>query len=208
MVVEPFFASYAACSLDLSVWNTLGVIDDVLKNEYGSQPDIRILPDDSVLFAEEYANIAANKLQIRVRYYGNRGAATGLQTFIANPSVTPTTEKILPNINNSSAADGTPAFGRIAYTTSIQKSQIEITHHYFYLGQRDIQAVGTLNDFNRWSDQTDAAMNQLITNAGGNGKIGDREVYRVGSTVYEVVEAQVNPTSPNDFGSWRLFLRV
>lgn len=71
-----------------------------------------------------------------------------------------------------------------------------MNHHYFYLGQRDIQAVGTLNDFNRWSDQTDTAMNQLITNAGGNGKIGDREVYRVGSTVYEVVEAQVNRHHP------------
>jgi len=43
-------------------------------------------------------------------------------------------------------------------------------------------------------------------NAGGNGKIGDREVFKAGSEVYEVVEAQVNPTSGNDYSSWRLFL--
>ncbi len=46
----------------------------------------------------------------------------------------------------------------------------------------------------------------MVTSAGGNGKIGDREVFKVGSTVYKVVEAQVNPTSGNDFGAWRLFL--
>jgi len=48
--------------------------------------------------------------------------------------------------------------------------------------------------------------NDLVANAGGNGKIGDRELFEVGSQVYEVVEAQVNPTSGNDYGSWRLFL--
>jgi hypothetical protein len=31
-------------------------------------------------------------------------------------------------------------------------------------------------------------------------------LFAAGTTVYEVVEAQVNPTSINDFGSWHLFL--
>jgi hypothetical protein len=74
------------------------------------------------------------------------------------------------------------------------------------LGQRDIQAVGTLTNFRKWSDATDTATNNLVTRAGGNGKIGDREVFKVGATVYEVVEAQVNPASGNDYSSWRLFL--
>jgi hypothetical protein len=47
---------------------------------------------------------------------------------------------------------------------------------------------------------------RIRANAGGNGKIGDREVFKVGSHVYEVVEAQVHPPSTNDYGSWRLFL--
>jgi hypothetical protein len=46
----------------------------------------------------------------------------------------------------------------------------------------------------------------LVTSAGGNGKIGDRDAFKVGSTVYEVVEAQVNPTSGDNYSSWRLFL--
>jgi len=112
------FATWAAYSADLANWHTLGTIDDIANLEYGSQPDIRILPDDSILFAEEYnpakadGSIPANKPHIRVRYYGN-GAQTGLQEFIANPGVTPTTEKGLPNINAFSQADGTPEFGRI-----------------------------------------------------------------------------------------------
>lgn len=205
------FATWAAFSADLVTWHTLGTIDDIANLEYGSQPDIRILPDDSILFAEEYnpakadGSIPANKPHIRVRYYGN-GAQTGLQAFIANPGVTPTTEKGLPNINTFSQADGTPEFGRIDYAGSVLNSKVEITHHYFNLGQRDIQAVGTLTNFRKWSDATDTATNNLVTRAGGNGKIGDREVFKVGPTVYEVVEAQVNPASGNDYSSWRLFL--
>ena len=197
------FATYAAYSLDLFKWHTLGAIDDVALNEYGSQPDIRILPDDSVLFAEEYN--PASKPQIRVRYYGGTAAETGLQAFILNPGVTPTNQITLPNINRLSQADGTPEFGRIDYNGSILSAKVEVTHHYFNLGVRDLQAVGTLTNFKRWSDSTDTTINNLVTNAGGNGKIGDREVFKVGSTVYEVVEAQVNPTSGSDYGSWRLF---
>lgn len=198
------FAAYAAYSTDLAHWRTLGQIDDVAAGEYGAQPDIRVLADDSVLFAEEYN--PAHRPQIRLRYYGRSGGHTGLAAFVANPSITPTWQKVLPNIGPFSRADGTPEIGRISYTGAISSSQIEITHHYFNLGQRDIEADGTLTDAQNWADTTDTAINDLVTNAGGNGKIGDREMFEAGSTIYEVVEAQVNPTSRNDFGAWRLFL--
>jgi hypothetical protein len=42
--------------------------------------------------------------------------------------------------------------------------------------------------------------------AGGKGKSGDREIFTIGSQVYEVVEAQVHPAPTNDYGSWRMFL--
>ena len=199
------FSTYLAYSLDLDTWHTLGAIDDIVNQDFGSQPDIRILPDDSVLFAEEYNGVKVKQPQIRVRYYGNVGTLTGLQAFILDPTLPPTYEKILPSMP-SSHADGTPEFGRIQYNGSILSAKIEIPHHYYYLGMRDIQALGTLTNFHKWSDTTDAATNNLVTNAGGNGKIGDREVFKVGSTVYEVVEAQVHPTSRDDYSSWRLFL--
>ena len=199
------FSTYLAYSLDLDTWHTLGAIDDIVNQDFGSQPDIRILPDDSVLFAEEYNGVKVKQPQIRVRYYGNVGTLTGLQAFILDPTLPPTYEKILPSMP-SSHADGTPEFGRIQYNGSILSAKIEIPHHYYYLGIRDIQGLGTLTNFHKWSDTTDAATNNLVTNAGGNGKIGDREVFKVGSKVYEVVEAQVHPASEDDYSSWRLFL--
>jgi hypothetical protein len=203
-VTNTKFATYAAYSLDLKTWHTLGAIDDISNQDFGSQPDIRVLPDESVLFAEEYNGKSVNQPQIRVRFYGN-AAQTGLLAFIADPTLTPTVEKILPGIPFSKA-DGTPAFGRIQYNNSIRKSKIEIPHHYFNFGIRDLPAIGTLTNFQNWSDTGDTTTNNLVTNAGGNGKIGDRDVFKVGSTVYEVVEAQVKPASGNDYSSWRLFL--
>ena len=63
-----------------------------------------------------------------------------------------------------------------------------------------------MTKFSSWSNSVDTATNNLVTSAGGNGKIGDREEFKVGSQVYEVTEAQVHPASLDDYGSWRLFL--
>ena len=191
------FATYLGYSSNLSTWHTLGQI-----HSPASQPDLRVLPDDSVLYAEEYN--PSGKAFVRIQYYGNAGL-TGLQALIVNPAVAPTTAVTLPG-TLLAKADGTPEFGRISYSGAITNSTAEITHHYYYLGQRDLQAVGTLTDFKNWSSEADTVVNDLVTKAGGNGKIGDRELFKVGSQVYQVVEAQEDPASADDYGSWRLFL--
>ena len=191
------FATYLGYSTDLRVWHTIGQI-----HSPASQPDLRILPDDSVVYAEEYN--PSGHPYVRVQYYGN-GAASGLKTLIANPTVAPTQAITVPG-TALAKADGTPEFGRISYSDAIASSTLEITHHYYHLGQRDLEADGTLSNFNTWSSPSDTTVNNLVTNAGGNGKIGDREVFKAGSQVFEVVEAQVSPTSSSDYGSWRLFL--
>jgi hypothetical protein len=191
------FATYLAYSSNLRAWHTLGQI-----HSPASQPDMRILPDDSVLYAEEYN--PSGRPYVRIQYYGNAGS-TGLQALIANPAVAPTDATTLPG-TPLAKADGTPEFGRISYSGAIASSAAEINHHYYYLGQRDLDAVGTLTNFENWSSSADTVVDDLVTNAGGNGKIGDREIFKVGSQLYEVVEAQVHPSSANDYGSWRLFL--
>jgi hypothetical protein len=191
------FATYLGYSRNLRAWRMLGQI-----HSPASQPDLRILPDDSVIYAEEYN--PSGRPDIRIQYYGNAGS-TGLQALIANPAVAPTAAMTLAG-TPSAKADGTPEFGRISYSGAITSSTIEITHHYYSRGQRDLEAGGTLTDFKNWSSSADTVVNDLATNAGGNGKIGDREIFEVGSQVYEVVEAQVNQASANDYGSWRLFL--
>ena len=193
------FATYLGCSSDLRTWTEHGAV-----HSDASQPDIRILPDDSVLYADEFN--ATRRPYVYVAYYGNTANQTGLQALVANPSVAPTNAITLPG-TFLATADGTPEFGRIDYSGSILSSTIEINYHYYYLRIRDLDAVGTLTNFKSWSGSSDTETNNLVTNAGGNGKIGDSEVVEVGSTVYKLVEAQVNPPSSGDtFGSWRLFL--
>src|SRR5271163_2332148 len=191
------FATYLGYSTNLRTWHTLGRI-----HSPASQPDIRILADDSVLYAEEYN--PSGRPNVRIQYYGNAGS-TGLQALMANPAVAPTAAMTMPG-TPLAKADGTPEFGRIRYSGAIASSNAEITHHYYYRGQRDLEALGTLTNFNNWSSSADTVINDLVTNAGGDGKIGDREIFEVGSQVYEVVEAQVHPASADDYGSWRLFL--
>ncbi len=191
------FATYLGYSTDLEVWHMIGQI-----HSPASQPGLRILPDDSVVYAEEYN--PSGRPYVRVQYYGN-GAVSGLKALIANPAVAPTQAITLPG-TALAKADGTPEFGRITYSGAIASSTLEITHHFYNLGQRDIEADGTLTNFKSWSSPTDTTVDNLVTNAGGNGKIGDREIFKVGNQVFEVVEAQVSPTSSSDYGSWRLFL--
>ena len=98
------FATYLGYSTDLRVWHTIGQI-----HSPASQPDLRILPDDSVVYAEEYN--PSGRPYGRVQYYGN-GAVSGLGALIANPAVAPTQTITLPGTVRAKA-DGTPEFGRI-----------------------------------------------------------------------------------------------
>ena len=140
---------------------------------------MRILPDDSVLYAEEYT--PSGRPYVKIQYYGNSGF-TGLQALIANPALAPTTAMTMPG-TPMAKADGTPEFGRISYSGAIASSTAEINHHYYYLGERDLEAAGTLTNSKSWSSSADTAINNLVTNAGGNGKIGDREFFKVGSQI-------------------------
>jgi hypothetical protein len=193
------FATYLGCSPDLRSWNERGII-----HREASQPDIRVLPDDSVLYADEVNS--SKRPYVYVTHYGNTGNRTGLSALVANPAVPPTNAITLPG-TPLARADGTPEFGRIDYSGSIARATIEINYHYYDLGRRDLDAVGTLAGFESWSGASDTQTNTLVSNAGGNGKIGDSEVFEVGPTVYKLVEAQVEPpSSGKSFGSWRLFL--
>jgi hypothetical protein len=106
------FATYLGYSSDLRAWHTIGRI-----HSPASQPDLRILPDDSVVYAEEYN--PSGRPCVRVQYYGN-GAVSGLEALIANPLVAPREVITLPG-TALAKADGTPEFGRIIYSGAIVK---------------------------------------------------------------------------------------
>ena len=133
------FATYLGCSPDLKTWTERGAI-----RSKASQPDIRIMPDDSVLYADE--DDPTGRPYVYLAYYGNTGNQTGLAALVANPAAPPTNAITLPG-TLLAKADGTPEFGRISYSGSIASSTIEINYHYYYLGLRDLDAVGTLDQF-------------------------------------------------------------
>jgi hypothetical protein len=193
------FATYLGCSSNLATWSQVGQI-----HSPASQPDLRLLSDGSVLYAEEYN---PGRPVVRMHYYGDVPGKTGIDALIANPALTPTKTYTAPQ-TTFSTTDGTPEFGRINYTGSMLSSTIEVTHHFYdqlTSPRRDLQGVATLTNGKTWSNSRDTTMNNTITAAGGTGKIGDREVFEVGSTVYEVVEAQIGPAG-NYYDTWRLFL--
>jgi hypothetical protein len=193
------FATYLGCSSDLATWSQVGQI-----HSPASQPDLRLLSDGSVLYAEEYNT---GRPVVRMHHYGNVPGKTGIAALVANPAITPTSTYTAPQ-TTFSTTDGTPEFGRINYTGSMLSSTIEVTHHFYdqlTSPRRDLQGVATLTNGKTWSNVRDTTMNNTITAAGGTGKIGDREVFEVGSTVYEVVEAQIGPAG-NYYDTWRLFL--
>lgn len=186
------FETFLAQSNDLKTWTTMSMIHTA-----ASMPDAVILPDNSVLYAEE-RNPTGNRPVIAVNYYAT------LAGFLSNPSA-PTRTITLPK-TASASADGTPQFGRITYNGSITNSKIEITHHYFYLSTRDQQAIGTLTNFNRWSSSADTWTNATMAGLGYR-HLGDREHLKVATTTYELLEGNLDePSRTNGWANWRLFL--
>jgi hypothetical protein len=186
------FNSYIASSKDLKSWATIKVIRTA-----SSMPDAVILPDNSVLYAEE-RNPSRNRPYIQVSYYKTFG------NFISHPE-SPTATINLPRTPNATA-DGTPQFGRITYSGDIYNSRIEISYHFFKDSRSDQNAVGTLTNFRSWSGSTETWLNDSMAML-GYAHIGDREYFEVNGSIYLLIEA--NPSEPsrnNGWDKWDIFL--
>jgi hypothetical protein len=193
------FETILAWSPNLTTWTVLGAI-----HQLASQPDLRVLPDDSVLYADEYD--PAGRSYVQIHYYGPQpNGQAGLPALLANPALTPTAAVALPGTVGATQ-DGTPEFGRYAYPTpGVIPTPLEVNYHYYWRGRRDLDGTGRLTAGTTWTGGPDRLTNTLVNNAGGIGKIGRREVFRVGPTVYDLVEAQTRPPS-DAYDDWRLFL--
>jgi hypothetical protein len=189
------FTTYATWSADLMAWRTLGPV-----HVDGGQPDIRLLNDGSLLYADEYN--PNGRPVVYLAYYGPQPVETGLLGFIGTPGEIPTNAVVLPRTVGASA-DGTPEYGRISYGGNWETAKLQVNYHFYAHGIRDLDASGTLTDGAEWSGGPDGGTNALINGAGGLGKIGHAEEFQVSKTVYKLVEAQL---ALNDNSSWRLFL--
>lgn len=187
-----FFDSYLAYSNDLINWKNIGRI-----SQASGMPDVRILPDRSVLLAHE-RNPSGNRPYIEVWYYNT------FNDFISKPG-SPSRVFALPQTAQATA-DGTPEFGHIVYSGNILSSTIEITYHYFANSIADKQAKGTLTNFSQWSGGPDTATNNLFASLGFT-HLGGREFFTVGGTLYELIEVNpAEPTTSNGWHLWEIFL--
>ncbi|HEY4517144.1 MAG TPA: IPT/TIG domain-containing protein, partial [Candidatus Paceibacterota bacterium] len=191
-LVGSAFDTYAAYSTDLKTWHLLGTI----RGGTSGQPDIRILPDKSVLVAYEMPSFFTS--HITVKYYSS------VDSFITNPSGATATIDLpmVPGNQNN----GTPVFGTIIYNGNIYDSTIQITHHWRNQRSMDQVAIGYLTNFSSWTSSSDNAVNNKLA-ALGRLQVGDRDVFQVGDTVYEIVEANAHePIGNSGWDTWRNYL--
>jgi len=174
---------------DFVRWQPLGDLGHA-----ASMPDIRMLIDGSILYADE-RNPSGRRPQITVRHYA------GLAEFIAAPAH-PSAVLALPRTRGATA-DGTPNFGRIAYNGDIRRSRIEVSHHYYAGGIHDQNASGTLVGFQTWRNPATSKLNQAFAEL-GYAQVGGREWFSVGGVSYALVEARPHQTAGWD--KWRIFL--
>lgn len=182
------FRTELAGSADLKTWHAVKTISDA-----SSMPDIRVLPDGSVLYAQE-RNPSGRRPFIELRYYDH------LSTFMSSR---PPTQRLSLSFTRGATADGTPAFGRVQYNGNIRTSAIELSHHYFAGGVNDQNAAGTLNGFWEWRDFSSTDLNNEMERLGYE-QVGDRELFRLGSTTYELIEGR--PSNSAGWDTWRVFL--
>lgn len=156
-------------------------------------PDIRVLPDGSVLFAHE-RNPSGKRPFIDVMYFPD------LVSFA--DAAEPRHVFSVPHVPGATA-EGTPSFGRISYNGDIANSTIELTYHYFENGINDQNAGGILKRFSDWRSATSSELNTKLRRMGYL-QVGGRERFRVGETVYELVEGRKSNAAGWD--EWRVFL--
>lgn len=186
-----YFNTYLASIIPGENWSLIGQISSNC-----SMPQIAILPDDSVLFAEECN--PNNRPFIVVNYYQT------ISGFVANPSETPTYTISLPWTANA-CADGTPEFDWIQYNGDITQSSIEISQHYFSDCINDQEAIGTLTNFSSWSSSPDAELNYAMAQL-GYPELGGREAFESDGVIYEVLEANSTYPANMNWADWRVFL--
>ena len=92
-------------------------------------------------------------------------------------------------------AEGTPNL----YAST--PTQLRVGFHYLAAGGVDREAVGELRDFSQWTSRPDSELDAALSDAGADGKHGDRDCLTIAGRQLVLVEAQ------QDLGSdWEIYI--
>lgn len=212
------FVLYVGTSTDLLHWAKTATLDTD-----ASQGTLAALPDGGYLVAYEWAKpllslpgplnalteARADRIRIRFRYYATLDRLLGGQIsreFTAPPAL-------------RASAQGTPSIQSVALTPDLSTSRIVVGLHYRAdtdgngYPDDDRQGTAVLTNFSSWRPRVAERLNAALASAtrlhGGytrapRGSFGDRDEITFDGVPMQLYEVQYRP---NDFGSWRLFLR-
>jgi hypothetical protein len=212
------FTLYVATSADLLHWTKTAALDTD-----ASQGTLAALPDGGYVVAYEWAkplvtlpgplnaltSARADRIRIRFRYYATLDRLLAGQIsreFTAPPAL-------------RASAQGTPSIQSVAFTPDLSNSRIVVGLHYRAdtdgngYPDDDRQGTAVLTNFDSWRPRVAERLNAAIASAtrlhGGykrapRGSFGDRDEITFDGVPLQLYEVQYRP---NDFGSWRLFLR-
>ena len=158
---------------------------------YGSQPDIKRLPDGRYLLAYEKNN--NKRPHIIVRSYSN----------VNDLLINKVEREFAPPYTDGARTDGTPSFRWIRYDGRLDTMTIELGYHFNRLPERrDVNAIGFLRGFKSWDYYVNDNLNNLVDRYAG-WHIGDRSFLLYQGKPYTIIEGM---TVKDDWQSWRLYL--
>lgn len=171
-----------ATSTDLLNWTYVRSLDGG-PGANATQPVIAVASDGGFVLAWEQEP----NNHLRVRYYSTwSNLSNGIYAKTYDPP-----RQI------STYAEGTPNIYSASSTT------VDIGFHYYWNGDVDRQARGTVTNFNSWTSSTQPNFDNALLYWGVQGNIGGRDSLTYSGYNYGLIEGQF---TKNDFGSWRTFI--
>jgi len=181
-----------ARSDDLLHWRRVAVLDPT----GATMPTLAPVPGGGFLLA--YEKTLGDHDHVRVSYYPSLQALEAAR---------PTAARNLP-LRFSKLNDGTPSLRAIAWHGGPDRSLVTIAFHYETTAAGggpgpDREAVGTLEDFRRWSAHRDPLVDRRLSGLGLVGNHGDQRQFQLDGRRWRVYEAQGHF---DDFATWHVVL--
>lgn len=199
-----YFSARVATSTDLINWTYRATIDD----NYSDMPDIKILPDDTILITYEIC--PELPCRIRFRHYNN------LSELFASRHDAEYTQNSWLN-SGDQFGEGTPSIISYVWNGSIYNTTFNFGFHhrtpdgtaYPAFGGYDREGFGYLENWTNWTTWDDEELNYKVKSMGINASVGGRDYFSYKGISYNILEGQIDdqPYPETFWGTWRIFLQ-
>lgn len=183
------FTLLLARSRDLRAWHQITSL-----GSNRTMGDLVALRDGGWLLADELSE-PHSRSRVEVRHFDSLRAllaARSDRTFRALRTLSATNE-------------GTPTLEHVVWHGKPRRSHLMLGLHYLSRAGVDRNARATLTDFKRWRARNLPTYNRAFDDHGVHGNLGGRARFLWGGRAFQLQEGQ---STPGEWGSWRIYLRV